>query len=698
MSIEHLISYQPQALRWRRRIVVGAMAAMAVAILVRLVTVQILDRQRWIALGEQQYRARIRISGERGTIADRNGTVLATSVATVSLALDPKMVRSTDAIVAALEQLGLAQSQELHARIAAARDRNFVWLVRGVPLDVASKLDTLDDPGLIRIREMQRAYVLDSLAAQVIGTTDLDGRGIAGIELEYDSLLRGSIGERIMERIGRGRLRPTLGDRERTARPGASIQLTLDADVQQLVEQELARSVAQTGAAAGIVIAIRPSTGEIIACGQQPAFSHRRRSDADALRLRAVTDMYEPGSTFKAIVAAAALAEQRVQPDRLFDGHGGQLRLADGRTIADHEPLGWCTLTDALAHSSNVVFAELAAQLGARTLYRYARDFGFGVRTDVELPGEARGMLKLARQLDRSDLLFMGFGYGIACTPLQLACAYAAIANDGVLMQPHLVRRIVSPDGEVLYQPQPQRIRRVVSPDVARTLRTMLSAVVERGTGTNARIEGIPIAGKTGTAQQWIEGSYSKRDYTASFVGMVPADRPELVMVVMLDRPRTDIYGGNTAAPLFRRVVAAMLNIPRLAAQYRLGSSSLAGAAMRDSVIVPDVRGLSVGEATDVLGRFDLGVASVFASDGGIIVEQQPPAGAFVRRGDRVRLTTARLDTLDTLPLVGLPLRNAVALAHAAGATVEIHGSGRVERATVHRNGARRHAVLYCRR
>ncbi|MCX7930452.1 MAG: penicillin-binding transpeptidase domain-containing protein [Chlorobi bacterium] len=697
MSIEHLISYQPQSLRWRRRLIVSVMLLAALAILIRLTTVQVFERQRWLALGEQQYRARIRISGERGIIRDRNGTVLATSVATISFALDPKMARSTRAIVETLARLGLANSEQLMARIAVARDRNFVWLVRGIPLDIAARLDSLGDPGLIRIREMQRAYVLDSLAAQVIGTTDLDGHGIAGIELEYDSLLQGTSGERIMERIGRGRLRPLVSDPGTTDRPGASLELTIDAEVQQLVEQELARSVAQTGAAAGIVVALHPSTGEIIACAQQPAFSHQHRSGADALRLHAITDMYEPGSTFKPIVAAAAIAERRTTPEQLYDGHSGQLRLADGRTITDHEPLGWCTLTDALTHSSNIVFAELATQLGKRTLYRYARDFGFGTRTDIELPGEARGMLKLPRQLDASDVLFMGFGYGVACTPLQLACAYAAIANDGVLMQPSLVRQITSSDGETLYQAQPQRIRRVVSPEVSRMIRTMLRTVVERGTGINAHIEGIPIAGKTGTAQQWVEGSYSKRDYTASFIGMVPADQPELVMVVMLDRPRTDIYGGSTAAPLFRRIIAAMLNIPRLALEYRLGISSGTTSAGRDSVIVPDVRGMTPDEATGIMHSIGLGVEGTHLSNGDIVVEQEPAAGRFLRRGDHVRIRTAPLDTLRALPLVGMAIRTAFALAHAAGSTVEIHGRGRVERCTVFLKRNRYHTILYCR-
>jgi len=678
MSIELHEIYQPQHLRWRRRLVVGAMTLGALAIVGRLAMIQLAGRSELLERAEQQYRARIRIQGERGVILDRNGVELASSVATVSLALDPKVARSPQRVAALLERLGLAQANEIIARVEAAGDRNFVWLVRGLPLSVAAAFDTLSEPGLLRIREHRRSYVHDWMAAPLIGTTDVDGRGIAGIELAYDSLLQGSVGERIMERIGRGRLRPTLEDNpSQRARPGATIELTIDWQLEQLVETELAKSVAATGAAAGTVIVIRPQTGELVACAQQPSFVHSQRSDPDALRLRATSDMYEPGSTFKAIVAAAALDQQRVTPDRVFDGHGGALRLPDGRTITDHEPFGMYTIADALAHSSNIVFAQLAAELGARTLYRYARDFGIGLRTEVGLAGEARGVLKLPRDLRASDLLFLGFGYGVACTPLQLAYAYAAIANGGVLMQPYIVQRIVSPQGEELYRAVPQRRRRVISDSAAAVLRRLLSGVVERGTGANARIEGMPVAGKTGTAQQWSDGMYSKRDYTASFIGMVPVEQPRLVVLVMLDRPRTDIYGGNTAAPLFRRIIQTMMNLPQLAARYGFDSVH-SGSLQHDSVVVPDIRGLTLEHAERILGAVGLRARSEGGASGHIVVTQQPPQAAIVPRGTELRV---RLESVDLLrrkpPLVGLPLRNALACAHALGLSVAaVHGSG----------------------
>ncbi|GBD05240.1 Stage V sporulation protein D [bacterium HR20] len=693
MSIEQLLSYRPQQLRWRRRLVVMAMAVGMLALIVRLLMVQIFDRAEWLARAEQQYRARIRTSGQRGAIRDRNGIELATSVGAVSLALDPKIARAPERVAALLEQLGHARAEEIRARIAAAQDRNFVWLARGLPLPVAAAFDTLGEPGLIRIREYRREYVHDWMAAALVGTTDVDGRGIAGIELAYDSLLQGSVGERIMERIGRGRLRPTLGDgSEQHARPGRAIELTLDWDVQQIAETELARSVSATGAAAGIVLVLRPQTGEIIACAQQPAFMHSQRSSGDGVRLRAVSDMYEPGSTFKAIVAAAALAEHRASPDQLFDGHGGVFRLPDGRAITDHTPLGTCTLADALAHSSNIVFAQLAERLGARTLYRYARDFGIGIRTDVGLPGEARGVLKLPRELRGSDLLFLGFGYGVACTPLQLACAYGAIANGGVLMQPFVVRRIISPDGEELVRAVPQRRRRVISDSVARVLRQLLAGVVERGTGTNARIEGVPVAGKTGTAQQWSQGSYSKSDYTASFVGMVPADSPSLVVLVMLDRPRTDIYGGSTAAPLFRRIVEAMMSIPNLAMRYSFFQQRKV-TSVTNQVMVPDVRGMSTAHAKRILDVLHLR-CPIVGNKHTIVVSQKPLPGTVIESYSTVMLDVAMPDTLKQLPLIGLPLRNAISLAHALNEPIELHGSGRV-RSYQRVIRTRRHLILY---
>lgn len=689
MSIEHLTHNIPQQLRWRRRIIVGAMLLCAVAIMVRLFTIQVLQREQWLAKAERQYITRIRIMPERGAILDRTGTLLATTLPSTSFALDLTAASNIKRIAQAFERAGIARAEELLHRMRSS-SRNFLWIARGVPLDQAALVDTLDDPGLIHLRELTRAYVFDSLAAQLLGTTDIDGRGIAGLELLYDSLLVGTPAERVMERVGRGRLRPVLTELDSRAQPGASLQLTLDMQLQHIAEQELARSVATTGARAGIVLALRPQTGEILCCAHQPSFSHKRRTDADALRPRAITDMYEPGSTFKLIVAAAALESNIATPSTLLDGHGGTLRLADGRAITDHEPVGLCTLTEALAHSSNIAFAELALRIGPRQMYRYARDFGFGIRTGIELPGEARGMLKRPAALNRSDLMFMGFGYGIACTPLQLAGAYAAIANGGELMQPYVVERVTAPDGTVLMQAKPQRIRRVITPQTAAQLRSILKEVVERGTGTNARIAGISVAGKTGTAQQWTDGSYSKHDYTASFVGMVPADTPSLVIVVMLDRPRSDIYGGNTAAPLFRRIIEAALSQPALAARYRLMWHQ--ASTRDDSVRVPDVRGNTIAAAKNMLDECGVSARIESHSATGLVTAQVPPPGSSVPRGSTVTLYTT--DTLDHRTLIGLPLRQAVALAHARGATVEIRSGGIVRSCRLERRKGRLHVVF----
>ena len=308
-------------------------------------------------------------------------------------------------------------------------------------------------------------------------------------------------------------------------------------------------------------------------------------------------------------------------------------------------------------------------------------------------------MLRLPRQLDPGDLLFMGFGYGIACTPLQLACAYAALANDGTLMKPYVVRRILAANGDLIEEHVPQRIRQVIPPTVAQQVRSMLQQVVERGTGTNARIEGIPIAGKTGTAQQWVEGSYSKRDYTASFVGMVPATKPALVIVTMLDRPRSDIYGGSTAAPLFRRIVESLCAIPHLALRYGIvGQESLPRQVAGDSVTVPTVRGLDVAHARTVLSAVGLDPGSIPLDRTRIVVEQEPAEGSRVERGRRIQLRTVPADSIEQCSLIGLPLRNAVAFAHRLGAAVRVVGSGTVRRYHWQRVGTERQVVLYCSR
>ncbi|MBL8000050.1 MAG: penicillin-binding protein 2, partial [Candidatus Kapabacteria bacterium] len=496
--------FSPKNFPWRLRIIALLIVAGFLAVLVRLFYIQILRGADLREKARKQYEAKIELRAERGKILDRNGTIIAETIQSASFAADPKMLEHSDDVIALLARCSGIEAGVLKAKVEAARSRNFVWLARGLNVNAVSMLDSITDPGFIRLSEPRRNYVHGSMAAQLIGCTDVDNRGLAGIELALDSLLRGQSGIAVMQRDGRGRMRPGVNNIVQPAQHGHNVQLTLDAELQQIVEYELRTGIEKSRAVSGTAIALNPATGEVIALASYPVYDPNvmgvQRS-ADAMRLRAITDMYEPGSTFKLVTSAIALEQKSISPETMVDGLNGEMRFSDGSVITDHEPMSTVTLTEALEKSSNIVFAKLAHAQQNATLYRYTRNFGFGIPTGFDIPGEVRGLLKKPNEFDRSTKLFMGFGYQLAATALQMANCYAAIANNGVLMRPYIVKSITDANGKTLLETQPQSVRRVVSAATAQTLRSMFTSVVERGTGMEAKVRGLTIAGKTGTAQ-----------------------------------------------------------------------------------------------------------------------------------------------------------------------------------------------------
>jgi cell division protein FtsI (penicillin-binding protein 3) len=511
-----------------------------------------------------------------------------------------------------------------------------------------------------------------------VGTTDVDNNGLTGLELQYNELLRGRSGFVVMQRDGRGRLRPGIDPEREAPLDGQGLQLTVDLEIQRVVEQELERGVREAGASSGTVVAIEPSTGDVLAMASFPSF-HPNRLDLasdDNIRIRAITDQFEPGSTMKAITAAALLEEGRIGRTDVVDGGSGELLMPGGAIVKDDHPVGQTTFQGALEQSSNVVFATLARRLDDRVFYKYVRDFGFGIPCGIDLPGEVRGRLKKPNQFDASTKMYMSFGYEVSATPLQVLSAYAAIANGGVLMQPRIVRAITAKDGSTLREIMPQRVRQVIRPETARVLTEMLVGVVSNGTGKRAAIPGLRIAGKTGTAQAYTQGAYDRKNYRASFVGFYPADKPRVAMMVILENPTNDIYGGSTAAPVFHRVVQKTMTMLRLDVQTQ---QTISAVPSSDTVVVPDVRGLQPASADSVLARLGLRGDTVGAS--GLIVHQWPDPGSRLVRGSPVRLTLRSPSPGTSRPgVVGFSMRKAVTLLHAAGFEVRVRGSGRVVR------------------
>ncbi len=697
-------AYKP----WRLRFMAIFFFVGFVAVLVKLFVVQIIKGPEYRERARKQYEARVDLRPTRGLILDRQGRTIASTIQSVSYAVDPKMLENPERICTLLELVCGIKREVLMAKIQANRDKNFVWLARGYTLSSATAaLDSINDAGFIRLAEPKRNYLYGSLAAQLVGCTNVDNKGLAGLELAYDSLLHGESGFEIMQRDGRGRLRQVIGASTKAARNGYSLELTIDAELQSIVEQELLRGMQSAGAQSAMAIALNPHTAEILAMASYPTYNPNslQESTPDAMRMRGITDMYEPGSTFKLITAAMAIDNHLVEPNSQVDGMGGIMTLKDGTIVRDHEALGICTLEQALEKSSNIVFGNLARSIPDATFYKYTRDFGFGIPIGFDLSGEARGILKTPKEYDYSTKLFMGYGYQLAATALQLANAYATVANDGQMMKPYIVRGILDQHNARVKEFRPQKIRQVISKESARTLSNLFCSVVERGTGMEARIQGLRIAGKTGTAQQLVEGKYNKEAYTASFIGYYPADSAEMVVLVMLDRPKTDIYGGRTAAPIFRNIVQRILSTPSVNENFPALARLAKSQVPSDSVSVPDLRGMQWTQAEQLI--HEKGLRLDRGNEEGVIARQQPVAGSRVIRGTTLSIeystetgpiasdsTRTLLDK--QLDVRGLSLRRAVAILHANNIIVRVQGSGRVRSQEWSTQKKQRYCTLHC--
>lgn len=681
---------------WRLRFFALLFLAGLAAVAVKLFMVQVVNSSEYRERARKQYDVTVTLRPWRGMILDREGRTIATSVQSVSYAVDPKMVQNPGRICALLSVVCGTSADSLMAKIRANAKRNFVWLARGLTVSPQTAvLDTLKDVGFVRLTEPKRSYLFGSMAAQLVGCTDVDNKGLVGLELAYDSLLRGQAGFEVMQRDAKNHLRQVVGAVSKPAQNGYSLELTIDAELQTIVEEELQSGLQRAGAEGGIAIAVSPRTGEILAMASAPSFNPNavHQSSPDAMRLRGITDMYEPGSTFKLITAAAAIEHGLVNATSTVNGLQGTLQLKDGTVIRDHEPLGVCSLREALEKSSNIVFGNLARSLSDRDFYKMTRDFGFGIPIGFEMAGEARGILKTPAEYDYSTKLFMGFGYQMAATALQLACAYATVANKGEMMKPYIVRGVLDENQQRIAEYGPQRIRRVVSTQTATTLSDLFCSVVDRGTGMEARVPGLRIAGKTGTAQQLVEGKYSKQAYTASFIGYFPADSAELVVLVMLDKPKTDIYGGRTAAPIFRSIVQRILSTPSVHEDFPALSRVQLPSPVADSVTVPDVRGMEVKDAEELLRKRFL--RSVCDATSGVVQQQSPAPGTRTAPGFGVTMRTSSVAPAAPVParapspttdamaaqsmdVRGLSIRRAVTILHARNIRVRIIGSGRV--------------------
>ena len=539
----------------KRLLIAGAaLGCGLVLILGRLVHLTVFQRTDLARQALKQHQKIMEVPSRRGPILDRNNAPLALSVPAESVYVHPKALPpDRDKFIAPIAAALHLPTGEIRA--AFRSQTPFVWLKRRATPQESAQVRALGIEAIGSIETERRFYPQGTLAAPVIGFTDIEARGVSGIERTYDRYLRGEPAEIVGERDALGRIIFAQG--VAAAPEILNVRLTLDVNIQNIAEQELAQAVQATGAASGTVVVLDPQTFAVLALAQAPTFNPNALATArpDHRRNRTVGDIYEPGSTMKGLLLAAALDAKRFAPqDRIFCENG---RYAVGKAIInDTHPHGWLNVTQILQQSSNIGAAKIAESLGKETYANYLRAFGFGRRSDIELPNESPGLLPTPNQWGRIHLVTAGFGQGFAVTPLQLASAFAALANGGTLMRPYIVSEILNSEGKVVEAHNPQRLLQVVTSDTARQVLWMMEQVTEKeGTGTRARIEGFRVAGKTGTSQKPDpRGGYSARDRIASFVGIVPADQPRLVILVVVDTPRTGVYGGEIAAPVFQAI------------------------------------------------------------------------------------------------------------------------------------------------
>jgi len=629
----------------RNRLRLGCVKIVFLAVFLTVVgrafQLQLFQGDRLMRLGQRQHLKEWIVLPKRGAVYDRTNQPLALSLESQSVYVRPHRLRNPAEAILTLAGILKLKPAEVEQKLAAKKP--FVWLKRQISPVEAEQIQALRMEGIGMYFEPTRYYPQGGLAGHLLGFVNRDSEGLEGIELKYNDYIRGAAGSSVSERDALGRRVLVEGVEGLQVPPGSDVHLTLDSPIQHLAEKELEGAIHKYRAKAGVAIVVDPATGEVLALANYPTFDPNKASQqsADHRRNRAVTDSFEPGSTFKTILAAAALEEGVVGKDDLFYCEMGKYPYA-GRVIHDTHPHGWLPFSKILQVSSNIGFTKVAEKLKKDRYFRYIDKFGFGRVTGLDVPGEVPGLLRRPETWSGIDLATHAFGQGISTTPMQMVMAYAAIANGGILMRPYVTRKVVSPQGEVLVENQPQIVRRVISEKTAQSLSAMLRDVTnDGGTGTAAKIDGFDVAGKTGTAQKAERGGYSAKKRVSSFVGFVPADNPRLVSLVLIDEPEGNVYGGIVAAPAFRNIAQGVLRqlavaprdgvaIPSLPAQVEPPAArpikrpgvQLVSSHKEDAV--PDFLGLSMREAVE---KAQSARISLKLQGNGYVVKQTPAPG-----------------------------------------------------------------------
>jgi len=639
-------------LRFRITLLLCLFSFLFIIVFARAYQLQVVQSQKLAALAERQYQRMVPLVPRRGIIYDRKREEMAISMEVDSVFAQPGKVLN---LKEAAHKIGsiLGKNPEI-LRKKIKEDKPFVWLERGINPDQRAAIGKLGMEGINFLKETKRFYPQGETGGHIIGFAGIDSKGLEGVELAYDEFIRGEPGYVLISKDALGRsIAPENPGLHRSGE-GCEIVLTIDKNIQYIAERELKKAVQARSAKGGMALVMNPKTGEILALALQPPFDPNRFTSFSphAWKNRAITDAFEPGSTFKVFLLAAALEEGIAAPRDVFFCENGSYTLG-GKVIHDLHKHGWLSLGEIIKVSSNIGASKVGKKLGRGTFHRYLNNFGFGLKTGIDLPGEVPGFLPAPQHWSEVGLANISFGQGLSLTTLQLSTALSAIANGGIMMRPFVVREVLGPQGNVLKENQPRWLRRVISPETAKIVGLILKTVTEEGgTGKAASIPGYEIAGKTGTAQKALTNSRGYSDKRiGSFIGFAPAGNPQVLISVIIDEPQGVAFGGVVAAPAFKGIAEQILPYMGI---YPKGVTYLVKAAspnLRDeeqrisaftdqpkvapdseeSGIMPDFSGKSLRQVVLAAQRLGLNLK---LEGSGRAVAQNPPPG-HVLQGEK---------------------------------------------------------------
>jgi len=662
----------------RLYLVITGIVLFFIALEVNLARIQLWHHGLYSQVAENQYYEDYRLEARRGFIYDRNGEVLASSLILYDIGVDARRVKNKEKMAGRFADIAGGNASDYLKKLKTGK--GFIYLARRVPEENATRLEK-EFPGAFRKeKSFRRFYPYGDFASQLIGFTDPDDHGLAGLEKQNDSLLAGRDGQAMMLRNGpRNESFYNADYPMQKAKDGDNLYLTIDKDIQTVAETALRAGVKKAKAADGMAVVLDPNTGEILAMTSVPGFNPNRHKDfgLDAKRNRVVTDQYEPGSTFKIFTAAVLLQENLKKPGDAVFCENGKYRIFR-HTFHDTKPLGKLTMDQVIAKSSNIGMIKLSEKLDAGIFFRYLRDFGFGSETDAGLMGEIPGSLTRPERWSGLSKASIAIGQEVGVTALQMAAAYSAVVNGGYLYKPYVISRVSDANGYMKLQNKPEERRAVISGEVSDVLRGFLKQVVDEGTGTRAKVTNFEVGGKTGTAQKFDteNGSYRKGAYFSSFIGFAPYEKPRFVCAVFINEPRNGYYGGDVAGPVFSDIIGGIIHLKPNTVEKPVKELKKAGLIVPKNNDIANFSGWSKNEVERFMDDRD--VSWKFTGDGEtVIAVNESPKKLVLELGQPAPAALVMPN------LTGLSVREALALVNFQLTEVELNGAGLVRRQSI---------------